>query len=205
MGILFEADYKGVLSGQTSPITGLQRAFSSTKQGTQNPLTAQEGEALKPQEKDAQLTYEVMNRDSAVRLAKESNQAGAGSFVYISAAEGAPILPKRYITTKREAESMIASEYPKMRSIFIRPGMLYDASRSITMALAGMTGLGATANSIAGGRLTPLMGAGGTKPLKADVVGEAVVESLDDETVRGVVDVAKIEQLANTAWRKGML
>ena len=41
--------------------------------------------------------------------------------------------------------------------------------------------------------------------MKADVVGEAVVESLDDETVRGVVDVAKIERLANTAWRKGML
>lgn len=64
MGILLEADYKGVVSGQVSPIAGLQRAFSRTKQGTQNPLERGADEPLKPQEKDGQLTYEVMNRDS---------------------------------------------------------------------------------------------------------------------------------------------
>ena len=205
MGILFEADYKSVLTGKVSPVAGLQRAFSSVKQGTQNPLSSEEGEALKPQEGDAQLTYEVMNRDSAVRLAREADKAGVGNFVYISATAGAPVLPRRYITTKRDAESTIASEFPKMRSVFIRPGMLYDSSRRITMGLAGVTGMGALANSLTGGRLTWLMGAGGTKPLKADVVGEAVVEALDDGKVNGVVDVQEIEKLANTAWRKGML
>lgn len=64
MGILLEADYKGVISGRESPIAGLQRAFSASKQGTQNPLEQKEGEPLRPQEKDGQLTYEVMNRDS---------------------------------------------------------------------------------------------------------------------------------------------
>jgi hypothetical protein len=64
MGILLEADYKGVVSGRESPIKGLQRAFSSTKAGTQNPLARKQGEKLQPQEKDGQLTYEVMNRDT---------------------------------------------------------------------------------------------------------------------------------------------
>ena len=64
MGILLEADYKGVISGRESPIKGLQRAFSSTKAGTQNPLARKQGEKLQPQEKDGQLTYEVMNRDT---------------------------------------------------------------------------------------------------------------------------------------------
>jgi hypothetical protein len=64
MGILLEADYKGVVSGKESPFSGLQRAFSATKAGTQNPLERKEGEELKPQEKDGQLTYEVMNRDT---------------------------------------------------------------------------------------------------------------------------------------------
>jgi len=64
MGILLEADYKGVVSGRESPIAGLQRAFSRTKKGTQNPLEVKEGETLRPMEKDGQLTYEVMNRDS---------------------------------------------------------------------------------------------------------------------------------------------
>jgi hypothetical protein len=64
MGILLEADYKGVVSGRESPIKGLQRAFSSTKQGTQNPLEAGSGEKLRCMESDGQLTYEVMNRDT---------------------------------------------------------------------------------------------------------------------------------------------
>jgi hypothetical protein len=66
MGILLEADYKGVVSGRESPIKGLQRAFSSTKAGTQNPLTRKEGEKLQPQESDGQLTYEIMNRDTGM-------------------------------------------------------------------------------------------------------------------------------------------
>lgn len=64
MGILLEADYKGVLTGKESIWGGLSRAFSATKLGSQNPLERKEGEALKPQEKDGQLTYELMNRDS---------------------------------------------------------------------------------------------------------------------------------------------
>lgn len=64
MGILMEADYKGVLTGKESVWTGLSRAFSATKGGSQNPLERKEGEELRPQEKDGQLTYELMNRDS---------------------------------------------------------------------------------------------------------------------------------------------
>jgi len=204
MGILLEADYKGVLQGKEPLWAGLKRAFSSTKAGTQDPLSRKDGEDLAPQEHDGQLTYEVMNRDSAVVLAAEAAKAGAKEFVYISAAAGAPVLPGRYITTKRQAEETIASKFPQMRSIFIRPGMLYDSSRTITMGLAGVTAMGHVANSLTGGRLTPLMGAGGSKPLKADVVAEAVVEAIDGDT-SGCVEVPEIETLSTTAWRKGML
>jgi hypothetical protein len=204
MGILLEADYKGVLQGKEPIWAGLKRAFSSTKAGTQDPLSRKDGEDLAPQEHDGQLTYEVMNRDSAVVLAAEAAKAGATEFVYISAAAGAPVLPGRYITTKRQAEETIASKFPQMRSIFIRPGMLYDSSRTITMGLAGVTAMGHVANSLTGGRLTPLMGAGGSKPLKADVVAEAVVEAIDGD-ISGTVEVPEIETLSTTAWRKNML
>lgn len=66
MGILLEADYKGVVQGREPIVNGLQRAFSSSKQGSQNPLERKEGEALQPKEKDGQLTYELMNRDSGM-------------------------------------------------------------------------------------------------------------------------------------------
>ena len=91
MGILLEADYKGVLTGRESPISGLQRAFSKTKQGSSvNPMERDEGEKLDPGEKDGQLTYELMNRDSALTLARAANDADVKAFAYISAAAGAP-------------------------------------------------------------------------------------------------------------------
>lgn len=65
-GILLEADYKGVLSGKESIRAGLSRAFSAKKLGSQNPLERKEGEPLKPQEKDGQFTYELMNRDTGI-------------------------------------------------------------------------------------------------------------------------------------------
>ena len=83
--------------------------------------------------------------------------------------------------------------------------MLYDSSRTITLALAGATGVGSLANSLVGGRLTWLMGAGGTKPLKADVVAGAVVEGVAEDSIKGIIEVSKIEELATKAWRKGML
>lgn len=206
MGILLEADYKGVLTGRESPVSGLRRAFSTQKQGSNvNPLDRNEGEEVKPGEKDGQLTYELMNRDSAIVLAKQANAAEVGSFAYISAAAGAPILPGRYISTKREAESTISSTFPKMRSLLIRPGFLYDSSRGFTVPMAAVTYGGFLANSLTGGNLTWLMGAGGAKPLKADLVAQAVVEGLDDEKVKGPIEVKEIEELASRAWRRGML
>lgn len=206
MGILLEADYKGVLTGKESPISGLRRAFSANKQGgSTNPMERKPGQQIEPGEKDGQLTYELMNRDSAITIAKEANDAGVQSFAYISAAAGAPILPGRYISTKREAESTISSSFPKMRNLFIRPGFLFDSSRTFTMPMAAVTYGGFIANSLTGGNLTWLMGAGGAKPLKADLVAEAVVEGLSDDTVKGPVEVKEIEELANRAWRRGML
>jgi hypothetical protein len=58
MGILLEADYKGVLSGKENPITGLRRAFDSRKGASRNPL--------KEGDESPQLTYETMNRDSGM-------------------------------------------------------------------------------------------------------------------------------------------
>ncbi|KAI1331288.1 NAD(P)-binding protein [Xylariaceae sp. FL0255] len=210
MGILLEADYKNVVRGQESPIAGLRKAFTSAPQPG-NPLqrgveSSNDTESdIRPPETKEQLTYENMNRDSAIMLAKESARENVSAFVYISAAGGAPVLPARYITTKREAESVIASEFPRMRGVFVRPPFLYDSSRVITMPMAAMTGVGALFNGVTGGIFGNIMGAAGVKPLKVDVVAEAVVQALSDENVRGPVEVPEIEELANKSWRNTML
>lgn len=205
MGILLEADYKGVISGKESPFSGLAKAFSAAKGHTPNPLERKEGDELKPPSSAHQLTYEMMNRDSAILLAKEANNAKVKTFGYISAAAGAPVLPSRYITTKREAEQVIADEFPQMRSIFFRPPFLYDSSRPFTIPLAAASAAGSLVNGLTGGVLGGFLGAAVAKPLKADLVADAVVEALNDESVKGPVEVPQLEELASKSWRKTML
>lgn len=73
------------------------------------------------------------------------------------------------------------------------------------MPIAFFGAAGNMVNSMLGGRLTPLAGAAVEKPLKVDVVAEAVVEAVEDEGVHGVVGTEMIEGLATKAWRRGML
>ena len=151
------------------------------------------------------MGFVLLIRRAAVSLAQESSTRKVPTFLYISAAAGTPILPARYISTKREAESLISTTFPSMRSIFIRAPFMWDPARTFTLPIAAGGMVASMVNSAVGGRLTWLMGAGGVKPLKADLVGEAVVEALEDEEVRGPVEVAEIERLGTRAWRKNML
>ena len=92
-----------------------------------------------------------------------------------------------------------------MRSIFFRPPFLYDSSRKFTMPIAAAGYVGSIADSLVGGRLSWLMGAGVMKPFKGELVGNAAVEALDDESARGPLEPREIEALGMRAWRKGML
>ncbi|PGH21623.1 hypothetical protein AJ80_03056 [Polytolypa hystricis UAMH7299] len=204
MGVLLEADYKGVLQGRESILTGLQKAFASSKLGSQNPLERREGEELRPREAGGQITYELMNRDSAIALAQEASSEQVPAFVFISAEAGLPILPERYVLTKREAESTISTNLPDLRSIFVRPTFMYDSSRKLTIPIALGGIVGSEVNSLVGGRLS-FLGMATAKPLKVDVVGEAVVEAIGDDITQGVVGPKKIEHLATKGWRRSML
>ncbi|KAK1250920.1 hypothetical protein MKX07_005475 [Trichoderma sp. CBMAI-0711] len=205
LGILLEADYKGVISGRESPITGLQKAFASARDRGVDPIHSQPGATIKPPNPKDQLSYEVMNRDSAISLAKHAAAENTSAFCYISAAAGAPVLPQRYISTKREAENAIATNFPEMRGIFMRPPFMYDSSRKITMGIAAAAGAASVFNSLTGNILKGFMGAAGTKPLQVETVAEAVVEALADETIKGPVELEQIEELAAKGWRKTML
>ncbi|KAK3322157.1 NAD dependent epimerase/dehydratase [Apodospora peruviana] len=207
MGILLEADYKGVVSGRESPISGLRKAFSahSSPNPLEQTITTQTIPPPPPPTSGSQPTYEMMNRDSAILLAKEASAQGVSAFGYISAAGGAPVLPSRYITTKREAEEVIAREFPKMRGVFFRPPFLYDSSRAFTLPLAAATTAGSVFKRFLPGAVAEFMGSAVVKPLQADVVAEAVVEALAEDEVSGPVEVPQLEELAGRGWRKGMV
>ncbi|OJD10649.1 hypothetical protein AJ78_08397 [Emergomyces pasteurianus Ep9510] len=204
MGILLEADYKGIIQGRESVVSGLQKFFAPSRPGSQDPLGRQEGEDLISKEASGQLTYELMNRDSAVALAQEASYDHVPTFVFISAAGGAPVVPERYVTSKRDAEAVISSNLPDLRSIFIRPTFMYDSSRKLTLPLALGGIVGSEVNTLLGGRLS-FLGMMTAKPLNVNIVGEAVVEAIGDDDVKGVVGPKNIETLATKGWRRSML
>ncbi|KIM28867.1 hypothetical protein M408DRAFT_329291 [Serendipita vermifera MAFF 305830] len=93
-----------------------------------------------PLAKGSPGSYESLNRDTAISvcqtfLSESSPSASLDSsptktFVYVSAEDVfRPVIPARYITTKREAESAIQklcdNASPKSRSVFIRPSFIY--------------------------------------------------------------------------------
>ncbi|KAF8476932.1 hypothetical protein BDZ91DRAFT_708371 [Kalaharituber pfeilii] len=186
MGILLEQDYKGVLTGKEPLVSGFRKAFSGEEK------------------KDGKLTYEKMNRESALILARTAISHSVPTFLYVSAADGFVLLPSRYISTKRDAERILPTLSSDMRTILVRPAFIYDSTRPISLPLAFATGITSSVNSLFGGKL-PLLGAAGQKPLKVDVVAEAVVQAIQDEGVSGVIDIPKIETLATKAWRAAML
>lgn len=205
MGILLEADYKGLVSGKENPVAGLQKMFATTRDRGVDPLQKEPGEDITPSNPADQFSYEIMNRDSAVALAKHAADAKAQAFCYVSASSGAPVLPQRYITTKRQAENTISTQFPEMRGVFVRPPLMYDESRPFTLGVAAMAGAGMLFNKLTAGYLNSFMGAAGQKPVKVEMVAEAIVEALDDTNVQGPVETAQMEELATKSWRKTML
>src|SRR5215471_16319997 len=101
----------------------------------------------------------------AIALARESSHEHVPTFVFVSAAGGAPVVPQRYITTKRAAEAIISSDLPDIRSIFIRPTFMYDSSRKLTLPIALGGLVGSEVNSLLGGKLS-FLGMMTAKPLK---------------------------------------
>lgn len=147
---------------------------------------------------------DLLTSEIAIALAQEASNVHVPTFVYISAAGGAPILPSRYITTKREAESTISAKLPDLRSIFVRPGFMFDSSRKLTLPIALGGWVGSEFNTFLGNKLQ-FLGTMVEKPLQVDVVGDAVVEAMEDESTRGAVGTKQLEMLATRAWRKSML
>ncbi len=148
--------------------------------------------------------YDRLNREAAITVsdavAKHSN---VDTFVYVSAADGFPGVPKRYISTKRQAETHIDTLAERFRPIYFRPGFMFSSGKPYTRQLARLLGLSYAMNSATNFRLP--IGAAGTKPLSVERVAAAIVEACEDARVAGPVEVPQIEALADRQWRRNMI
>ncbi|KAF9535297.1 mitochondrial protein [Crepidotus variabilis] len=112
------------------------------------------------------MTYELMNRDSALRVCEVFISSDATPvdqnlgtndhnhtrpFIYVSAEDiFRPFIPARYISTKREAEEgierLISNDLrDRFRGVYIRPSLVYHAHhRPLTTPAATLLDLSAT-------------------------------------------------------------
>lgn len=223
IGILFEdASYKKLMNSNFGFLQDIQKLANRAVLGSSNPM----------QKDKANLTYEAIQRDSAVLIAdeyinarldalkkeKESNEnsvgtAGTagdhkesnsvvGNYVYVSADQNPPIVPQRYIITKREAEFELSNK-PHLRSILMRPGIMYEEHGKSTnepttnrdVLVKGLK-LGVNLkNAILGNQFLN----GVVRPVVSTTqVANAIFDKLEDELFKGgVVPVEEIEQEPN--------
>ncbi|RDB21122.1 MIOREX complex component 2 [Hypsizygus marmoreus] len=155
LGTLIEdSQYKQAL--KQGNIFGLVNSFCQS-------LSGDRGNPLEKTADDSQKgSYEVMNRDAALRVCEAfvSSTPSADAevdnnprpFVYISAEDiFRPVIPARYIETKREAEEGIEALMtgrPDYRGVYIRPSLVYHAhQRPLTTPAAVLFDLSATLHS----------------------------------------------------------
>ncbi|KAF7976731.1 hypothetical protein HWV62_5919 [Athelia sp. TMB] len=168
--------------------------------------------------------YERLNRDAALRVceafvAAPREDAGDRAFVYISAEDiFRPVVPARYIETKREAELGIQARVraaPGVRGVFIRPSLVYHPHlRPLTSPLAALLDASASLHAAAPpafptpAALLRLLGGAGTSvanalsvpPIHVAHVADAVCAALDPARgVSGVVGVRAMRELIGWA------
>ncbi|KAG0224583.1 hypothetical protein BGX31_007929, partial [Mortierella sp. GBA43] len=143
------------------------------------------------------LSYEKINRDTALTVAKEAGKEGVESFAYISAAFAPPMVPNRYITTKREAEHALLTNQSGLRPIIFRPGFLSTPDRPLTLPLAGLLQISSTILGKSLWGTIPLAQAATTPPLSTEVFARAIMNAIENDKVRGIVDLDGIQELVN--------
>ncbi|KAF9365070.1 hypothetical protein BGX34_011492 [Mortierella sp. NVP85] len=187
VGLLLEGNYKDVVHSQS--LGDLAKNIQSAIHG-QNPL--EKGKTSK-----TELTYEKINRDTALTVAKEAGKEGVESFVYISAAFAPPIVPNRYITTKREAEHALLTDSSGFRPIIFRPGFLSTPDRPLTLPLAGLLQISSAVLGKSLRGTIPLAQAASTPPFSMETLARAIMNAIENDQIRGIVDVDGIEELVS--------
>ncbi len=78
-------------------------------------------------------TYENVNRDPAIAIARKLNELGNKKMIFLSASKSVPLI-SRYLSTKREAEDFILSQ-ENLKATILRPGIIYSRDIPFKMAM----------------------------------------------------------------------
>eukprot|EP00298_Acanthocystis_sp_HF-20_P025083 c36800_g1_i1.p1 GENE.c36800_g1_i1~~c36800_g1_i1.p1 ORF type:complete len:250 (+),score=126.89 c36800_g1_i1:50-799(+) len=148
---------------------------------------------------DGQLetrTFDEVNRDCALNCAAAAAEyPKCESFVFMSASMSRPVqvVPflKRYITAKQQVEQQL-SQYPEnvLRTVSLRPGIIYDEMISFTHTLAILTAIG-----LIPFRLIPAIPSPLTPAVHVRVIADSALEAAFNSNVKGIFEGEEINRI----------
>ncbi len=141
---------------------------------------------------DRNVTYERVNGESPLQVAQEAVDAGVESFVFLSVRDNPPFVPDRFLAAKRQAEQDLSEQYSALRTVSMRPNLVYGPRKR------GSATLAAVLNRLPSGLASGYAHREG-RPLPVEIVAAAAVHSAFTATLEGTCSVPQIDDLGRTS------
>jgi uncharacterized protein YbjT (DUF2867 family) len=137
------------------------------------------------------VTFERVNGESVLHAAQAATDAGVEAFVFLSVRDALPFVSGRFLSAKRRAERELTEQYTQLRSVILRPNLVYGPRRrgsaSLAAVLEQMPSLGAGYASDEG------------RPLPVELVAAAAVHAAFTASLEGALTVPQIADLGRTS------
>lgn len=138
------------------------------------------------------VTFDRVNAASALLAAEEAVQAGVETFVYLSVRDNPPFVSREFLDAKRRAEREISRQFSGLRTVFLRPNLVYGPRRS------GSATSAAVLNTLPAGTAGGYAEQNG-RPLPVELVAATAVQAATTRTLEGTLTPPEIADIARTS------
>lgn len=137
-------------------------------------------------------TFGRMNATSALLAAEEAAAEDVNGFVFLSVRDTPPFVPHAFLDAKRRAEREIPEQFPALRTVSLRPNLVYGPRRRGSATLAALfermpAGVAGEYASLEG------------RPLPVELVAAAAVHAATTTTLEGTLTGPQIADLGRTS------
>jgi len=138
------------------------------------------------------VTFDRVNAESALLAADEAVEAGADTFVFLSVRDNPPVVSHNFLATKRRAERTLHEQYSDLRTVSLRPNLVYGAQKTGTSTLA------AVLTQLRGAVPHPYAAPDG-RPLPVEFMAASAVQAAVTDTMAGTLTIPQIEDTGRTS------
>ncbi len=138
------------------------------------------------------VTFDRVNAESTLLVAEEAVDADVSGFVYLSVRNKPPFVAHKFLSAKRRAERELARRCPALRTVTLRPNLVYGPHRTGSSTIAAV--LNHLPPAAAGGYTTR-----DGRPLPVELVGATAVQAATTPTLEGTLTVPEIEDIGRTS------